>query len=120
VAVAKVRLNSDGTMAQLKRGRWTTLRARVDRDRVASTTEGDIAAHAAADERAARVDAGAHARRVRTGLKLSQAEFARRIGVSVETVRNWEQGKRCPDQAARSLLRAIEREPEAVLRALAR
>jgi putative transcriptional regulator len=120
MAVVKARLNPDGTVSRLKRGRWSSLRARVDRSRVARTSEVDIAAQAAADEREARADAGAHARRIRTRLKLSQAEFARRIGVSVETVRNWEQGKRFPDQAARSLLRVVEREPDAVFRALAR
>ena len=40
------------------------------------------------------------ARRVRRRLGLTQVEFARRIDVSPETVRNWEQGKRGPTGAA--------------------
>ncbi len=54
----------------------------------------------------------------RKKLGLSQDGFARAFGVSPGTVRNWEQGRRQPDGPARVLLRVIEKEPEAVLRAL--
>jgi putative transcriptional regulator len=43
---------------------------------------------------------------------MTQAEFAARIGVPVETVRNWEQGKRSPRGPARALLRMIEGAPD--------
>ncbi len=55
---------------------------------------------------------------VRRRLSLTQAEFARRFGFSVATVRDWEQRRRRPDGAARVLLTVIDREPEAVQRAL--
>ena len=58
-------------------------------------------------------------RAVRTKLGLSQPKFARMFRVSVATVRNWEQGRRRPEGPARVLLTVIEREPEAVRRALA-
>lgn len=58
-------------------------------------------------------------RAIRTRLKLTQPAFARRFGLPVGTVRDWEQGRAVPDQAARILLRVIEREPEAVHRAVA-
>jgi putative transcriptional regulator len=58
-------------------------------------------------------------RAIRTRLKLTQPAFARRFGLPVGTVRDWEQGRAVPDQAARVLLRVIEREPEAVHRAVA-
>jgi putative transcriptional regulator len=58
-------------------------------------------------------------RAIRTRLKLTQSAFARRFGLPVGTVRDWEQGRAVPDQAARVLLRVIEREPEAVHRAVA-
>jgi Helix-turn-helix domain len=45
-------------------------------------------------------DAAAYARRVRRKVSLSQVAFARRIGVPVDTVRNWEQGKRTPQGPA--------------------
>ncbi len=57
-------------------------------------------------------------RAIRTQMGLSQAAFATRFGFSVDAVQNWEQGRRRPEGAARALLRVIEREPEAVRRAL--
>jgi putative transcriptional regulator len=57
-------------------------------------------------------------RAIRRKLKLSQSAFAERFGLSVATLRDWEQGRRQPDQTARSYLMVIAREPEAVARAL--
>jgi putative transcriptional regulator len=54
----------------------------------------------------------AYARAIRAAARMTQAEFAARIGVPVETVRNWEQGKRSPRGPARALLRMIEGAPE--------
>jgi putative transcriptional regulator len=56
---------------------------------------------------------------IRKRLGLSQGEFAMRFGFKLDAVQNWEQGRRRPEGAARALLRVIEREPAAVLRALA-
>jgi putative transcriptional regulator len=47
-------------------------------------------------------------------------EFAARLGVPVETIRNWEQGKRMPRGPARALLAVIAHAPETVFAALAR
>ncbi len=55
---------------------------------------------------------------VRSKMGLSQAKFANQFGFSVDAVRNWEQGRRQPDVAARAFLMVIDREPEAVRRAL--
>ena len=49
---------------------------------------------------------------------LSQAQFCRRYRIPLKTLRNWEQGIRRPDLSARILLHVIDREPEAVARAL--
>lgn len=54
----------------------------------------------------------------RKRLGLSQDRFAQAFGVSASTLRKWEQGQREPTGAAKILLRIIEREPKAVLRAL--
>ena len=54
--------------------------------------------------------------RARTGL--SQAEFARSIGVKKATLLNWEQGRRKPDGPARVLLALIAKEPGIVRRVL--
>jgi putative transcriptional regulator len=56
---------------------------------------------------------------VRSRLKLSQTEFARAFGISTATLRNWEQGRRQPNGAARVLLRIAAKHPEAVLEAVA-
>jgi putative transcriptional regulator len=55
---------------------------------------------------------------IRAKLGQSQAEFARMIGVSVATLRNWEQGRRTPEGPALALLRVAAAEPRAVARAL--
>ena len=60
----------------------------------------------------------AYARNVRGQTGLTQTAFAARIGVPVETVRNWEQGKRSPRGPARALLKVIERAPEAAFAVL--
>ena len=60
------------------------------------------------------VDAGV----VRKRLKMSQTAFAHIFGVSVRTVQEWEQRRRKPAGAARALLQVIDREPEAVRRAI--
>lgn len=56
---------------------------------------------------------------IRKELGLSQEQFAGLMGVSVATLRNWEQGRREPQGPARSLLLVASREPAAVLKALA-
>ncbi|MBJ7222695.1 MULTISPECIES: NadS family protein [unclassified Brenneria] len=50
---------------------------------------------------------------------LSQTKFAKLIDVNVATLQNWEQGRRDPTGPAKALLRAIERDPEHVISALA-
>jgi len=54
-------------------------------------------------------------RAIREQYKLSQDKFARLLGISVATLRNWEQKRRKPEGAARVLLCVAARHPEAVL-----
>lgn len=61
---------------------------------------------------------GATPSTIRRRLGLTQERFAQTIGVPLATLRNWEQGRTEPDPAARALLRILDREPEAALRAL--
>ena len=56
---------------------------------------------------------------IRKRIGLSQAKFANQFGFTVDAVRNWEQGRRQPEVSARALLMVIDREPDAVRRALA-
>ncbi len=55
---------------------------------------------------------------IRKRLRLSQVRFAQQFGFTVAAVRDWEQQRRRPERTARMLLRIIDREPDAVLRAL--
>jgi len=72
------------------------------------------------DSRASRVVAfdPTDVQAIRAKLGASQAEFALMIGVSVATLRNWEQGRRTPDGPALALLRVAARNPKAVIEAL--
>ncbi len=55
---------------------------------------------------------------VRKRMRLSRQKFADRFGLDVRALQDWEQGRRVPDRAARVLLTVIDREPDAVVRAL--
>ncbi len=53
--------------------------------------------------------------RIRGKTGLSQARFAALLGVSVRTLQDWEQGRRAPSGAARTLLMVADRNPHALL-----
>jgi putative transcriptional regulator len=57
-------------------------------------------------------------RKLRESVDVSQAQFAKMIGVSKGTLQNWEQGRRRPRGPAKALLRVFEKDPKAVVRAL--
>jgi putative transcriptional regulator len=57
-------------------------------------------------------------RAIRRKLGLTQRDFAEKFGFGFDAVRDWEQGRRRPVAAARSLLLVIDRHPDAVLDAL--
>ncbi len=96
----------------------------VDAARVAVTTEADVRRHMIEDGEDPEAPlADFHptpdVQAIRERLSMSQATFAATIGVPVATVRNWEQRRTGIASSARTLLRVMEREPAAVLRALA-
>ena len=110
MGTTRIRVDPDGPA--------TFPKGRIDAARVDATTEAEIVAQEREDEEEAMQDMARYARRVRRRMGLSQTEMARRIDVSPETIRNWEQGKRCPTGAARALLRVLDRAPETALRVL--
>lgn len=57
-------------------------------------------------------------KRIRLKLHASQATFAHMIGVSVDTLQNWEQGRRKPEGPALALLKVAEANPRVVMQAL--
>jgi putative transcriptional regulator len=102
---------------------------RADLERIRKTTDEEIDAMIAADPDSAPDMSRRDWRRVinprlpnvraiRRKLGLSQKEFARRVGFSVRTVQEWEQGRAVPDRPARILLRVIEKSPKVVERAV--
>ena len=110
MGTTRVRIDPNGAPT-LPEGRITP--AIVD-----GTTEAEIALQQQEDDAEAMQDMARYARRIRRRVGLTQVEFARRIGVSHETIRNWEQGKRGPTGAARALLRVLDKAPETALRVL--
>ena len=70
---------------------------RIDHAVLDGTTETDLALQQQQDDAEAMRDMARYARRVRKRLGLTQVEFARRIDVPHETIRNWEPGEALPD-----------------------
>jgi putative transcriptional regulator len=107
----RVRLKADGRLVEILAD---------GRERAISPDPRSImtAAHDAARADTRAQDAN-YARGVRGRTGLTQSAFAAQIGVPVETVRNWEQGKRSPRGPARALLKVIEEAPEAAFAVLA-
>ena len=96
----RVRLKADGRIVELRDGQEFPL---------------------APDAFASSEDTGTvEVRDLRRRARLTQQEFAARLGVPVETIRNWEQGKRAPRGPARALLTVIAHAPETVFAALAK
>jgi putative transcriptional regulator len=100
----RVRLKADGRIVELRDGQEFPLQPET----------GDVSAAAVGEAGPLAV------RDLRRRACLTQMEFAARLGVPVETIRNWEQGKRAPRGPARALLAVIAHAPETVFQALAK
>ena len=98
----RLRLKADGRIVELRDGREFPLApmmpAAVSQDTATAPEVRDL----------------------RRRARLTQLEFAARLGVPVETIRNWEQGKRAPRGPARALLAVIAHAPDTVFAALAK
>ena len=116
--LVRARLEADGTVL-IKRGRARERAVlAADLARIDATGDEEIAAQQAEDETGAARDSANWARRVRRRTGLSQAEFARRIGVTTTTVRDWER-QGVPHGPVGTLLRLIDRAPEVAMAVLA-
>lgn len=96
----RLRLKADGRIVELRDGQEFPVQP------AASRATGDAGSLAVRD--------------LRRRACLTQMEFAAKLGVPVETIRNWEQGKRAPRGPARALLAVIAHAPETVFQALAK
>ena len=98
---------------------WDAIDAMTDEDIERQVAENPDAPPILSDEELDRAFFGARVKRIRQKTGLSQAAFAERFRFPVASLRDWEQGRREADAATKAYLTVIEREPEAVLRALA-
>jgi putative transcriptional regulator len=125
----RVQKGPDGKFVQIMPdGSTRPIYGRTDWARLDAMTEEEIEANALADpdnppisdEELARFRRVPNPREIRKRLNLTQEEFAERFHLRLGTIRDWEQGKKQPDSAARVLLWVIEMNPEVVDQALAR
>jgi putative transcriptional regulator len=83
-----------------------------------ATTEEDIRRHMIEDGEDPNFERPVLPQDVRKKLGMTQIEFAALVRIPVATLRNWEQNRFVMEPAAQTLLKLIDREPEAALRAL--
>ena len=123
----RARRLADGTVGRvMPDGSTRPLASGTDWRRLEAMTEEEIEANALADpdnppltpDELARMRPVPNPRQIRQRLRMTQEQFAARFGVPLGTLRDWEQGVRQPDSAARTLLRVIDKNPEAVIQAL--
>jgi len=112
----RLRLKADGRIVELRDGREFPLAPAMLATPPAEVSVSPVEPAVAPGEEAA----VPVVRDLRRRAHLTQLEFASRLGVPVETIRNWEQGKRMPRGPARALLAVIAHAPEMVFSALAK
>ena len=99
---------------------------KTDWTRLKSMSDAEVHAAALADpdnpplsqQELDRLEPPPQVKAIREKLGMTQREFARAYHLSLATVRDWEQGRYLPDQAARTLLKLIARKPRVMERAL--
>lgn len=101
----RLRLKADGRIVELRDGQEFPLAPEMPEPAAAAEPCETAALPAVRD--------------LRRRARLTQTEFASRLGVPVETIRNWEQGKRAPRGPARALLAVIAHSPDTVFAAWA-
>ncbi len=118
----------DGTGVQvMPDGTTQPYESKTDWARLESMTGEEIEANALSDpdnppwtdEELANSWSPQEARQTSLRLNLTQEEFSEKFAIPLDTIRDWERGASIPDKSARTLLKVIANEPEAVLRALA-
>jgi putative transcriptional regulator len=114
VVMQRLRLKADGRIVEIRDGREFPLAPSIS-----AATLGSAPNHVARPAPATIPPATEpEVKSLRRRARLTQVQFAARLGVPVETIRNWEQGKRMPRGPARALLAVIAHAPETVFAAL--
>ena len=116
--------NASTTKTTIKRAKrskndWRRFDAMTEAQRRRAAL-GDSDAQPLTDKDLARMKRTPQVKIIRRALGLSQDDFAARYQIPIGTLRDWEQGRVTPDQAARAYLTVIARDPKAVHRALIR
>jgi putative transcriptional regulator len=111
----RLRLKADGRIVEIRDGREFPLAPSISVANASSASDPFVVGSVVAG---ISPDAEPEVRSLRRRAGLTQVEFAARLGVPVETIRNWEQGKRMPRGPARALLAVIAHAPETVFAAL--
>jgi putative transcriptional regulator len=114
--------NANTTKTTIKRAKrskndWRRFDAMTEAQRRPAAL-GDPDAQPLTDKALARMKRTPQVKIIRRALGLSQDDFAARYQIPIGTLRDWEQGRVTPDQAARAYLTVIARDPKAVHRAL--
>lgn len=127
-SIVRLRRNPDGSYVRLLRGGKTRPYAVREPDHATldRLTDAELTARARSDPDNPPVDEATlrrmaiagRVKAVRIRSRLSQSEFAARFGIPIGTLRDWEYGRRIPDAAAMTLLKVIDQEPKAVVRAV--
>ena len=123
-----VRRLADGTSVQvLDDGTTVPMEDLTDWARLDAMTEAEIETNALSDpdnppltdEELVEMWGPSEAKQMRARLNMTQEEFSEKFQIPLGTLRDWERGASIPDKSARTLLKVIANEPDAVLRALA-
>jgi len=96
---------------------WSRVDAMTDEQRLAAAM-ADPDARPMTDEQWARARPVPRVSIIRRAFRLSQEDFAAQFHIPIGTLRDWEQGRKEPDAAAKAYLRVIASEPETVRKAL--
>jgi putative transcriptional regulator len=118
--MAIVKVTKEMAEAALRDIDWAVSDSVTDEEIERQVAENPDAAPFLTDEELDRAEFGSRVQRLRQKLNLSQPAFAERFQIPVASLRDWEHGRRMPDAATRAYLIVIEREPDAVQRALAK
>jgi putative transcriptional regulator len=119
VDMQRLRLKADGRIVELRDGQEFPLAPEMPGPAHTMPEPAFATASALPDATPDETGTLPAVRDLRRRAQLTQIEFAARLGVPVETIRNWEQGKRAPRGPARALLAVIAHSPETVFAALA-
>jgi putative transcriptional regulator len=91
---------------------------RINTARLDSFSEANLSHQASQDEAVAASDAAQYAKMTRLRMGLTQQQFSHYTAIPIDSIRNWEQGKRSPTGAAKTLFKIFNKAPEMALGAL--